>query len=324
MPKRTNRFQEIVAAIERAFAPKCARITTSEMVYIKDIGDCREIDVVVEVGPQHHRIKIAVEAKDHRRKLDITAIDAILGKYRGEGRVPIDNVVFVARGFTKTAYKRAKLEGITLLTLQETREFDWVTIGPSPTPVIFPPPQCPLEISVPPRIEKIEFEPELDTKILEQCKDSGQIILNPGTQEEKICGSPNQCAERWLKRVLANKDIVSALYHNASIKGRATVNVECKSARPKILRFQDIDYKIDCFRIHILAEVKHTDLNWSTCKIQDKDGKSKTVRLAEAKTQDGTIRIILPEFLPGMKKTHPPVASQQEHPPENKDEEASK
>ncbi|HUT23495.1 MAG TPA: restriction endonuclease, partial [Sumerlaeia bacterium] len=139
MPKRTNRFQEIVAAIEQAFAPKCARVNTSEMIRMKDIGVFREIDVTVEVGPSHRRVKIAVEAKDHGRKLDVTAIETIIGKYRGQGCVPIDKVVVVAsRGFTKTAHEKAKLEDITLLTLQETHEFDWVTIGANLTPLAFP------------------------------------------------------------------------------------------------------------------------------------------------------------------------------------------
>lgn len=318
MPKRTNRFQEIVAAIERAFAPKCARISTSEMIRMKDIGVFREIDVTVEVGPNHRRVKIAVEAKDHGRKLDVTAIEAIIGKYRGQGCVPIDKVVVVAsRGFTKTAHEKAKLEDITLLTLQETHEFDWVTIGSNPTPVAFPPAQCPFTIHAPIRIEKFEFEPALDANLLDQCQDAGLIVRNAGTQNEKICGSPRKCSECLLNRVLADKKIVRALYHNASVKGeRATAKVECRPPKPTVLRFQNIDHPIDCIIVHLLAEVTHTTLKWSTLKRKDQQGNTKTVRIAEAETKGGTLRIVFPALLPGMKKTDSPQESQRHSIPE--------
>lgn len=318
MPKRTNRFQEIVAAIERSFAPKCARISTSEMIPMKGIGFLREIDVIIEVGPSHRRIKIAVEAKDHGRKLDVTAIETIIGKYRGEGCVPIDKVVVVAsRGFTKTAHEKAKLEDIILLTLQETHEFDWVTIGSDPTPVAFPPAQCPFTIHAPIRIEKFEFEPALDANLLDQCQDAGLIVRNAGTQEEKVCGSPRNCSQCLLKRVLAEKEIVRAMYHNASVKkGRATAKAECKQPKLTVLRLKGTDHPIDCIRVHLTAEVQHSTLEWSTFKQQDQKGKTKTVRIAEAKTKDGTFRVVFPELLPGMKKTNPPQESQRHPIPE--------
>jgi len=51
-------------------------------------------------GP--YTMKVAVEAKDEGRKLDIGAFDALCQEYRGECRVLVDKFVIVTRkGFTK-------------------------------------------------------------------------------------------------------------------------------------------------------------------------------------------------------------------------------
>src|SRR5688572_30197600 len=103
MPKRTNEFQKIVALIQSALAPEEAVVTESAIVSID--GFDREIDVLIEAEVGMYRMKVAVEAKDHGRPLDVTAIEAVLGKYGAANRgVRVNQVVVVSRsGFTPQA-----------------------------------------------------------------------------------------------------------------------------------------------------------------------------------------------------------------------------
>jgi hypothetical protein len=73
MPKRTNDFQQLVHMIQLAFAPTGAKVTESVLDHT------REIDVLIEapVGPYH--VKIAVEAKDQKRPLDVSVIEEMVG-----------------------------------------------------------------------------------------------------------------------------------------------------------------------------------------------------------------------------------------------------
>ena len=119
MPQRTNDYQQLVAMIQRAFAPSGAKVTESALVPGQDT--LREIDILIEAEVGLYLIKIAVEAKDHRRKLDVTHIETIIGKYQGTGGIPIHKVVVIAqRGFTDAAQRRAKQDNLELLTISVT------------------------------------------------------------------------------------------------------------------------------------------------------------------------------------------------------------
>lgn len=130
MPQRTNSFQELVTLIQEALAPRGATVTASAMVPSPTSGRMREIDVLVDNGPQ--AMKIAVEAKDEGRKFDVGKLEAIIGKYFGPGSLPVGRVVVVThRGFTSEAITRAKDVGIQLFTLAEAKTADWRGLFPT-------------------------------------------------------------------------------------------------------------------------------------------------------------------------------------------------
>ena len=81
MPRRTNDFQELVSLVQKALVPSGAKVTDSPLVDVPGMSEPREIDVLIEtaVGPYH--MKIAVEAKDNRRKMDSTQFESLIGKY---------------------------------------------------------------------------------------------------------------------------------------------------------------------------------------------------------------------------------------------------
>ena len=116
---RTNEFLHLFALIQRAIAPHGAKITESALVKAPGFGGLREIDVLLEsqVGP--FTMKVAFEANDHGRKLDVTDVETIIGKYKSIGGLTVDRVVLVSRhGFSNAATQKAGQNGIRLLTLR--------------------------------------------------------------------------------------------------------------------------------------------------------------------------------------------------------------
>jgi hypothetical protein len=107
LPKRSNDFQRLVKLIQQSLAPAGAKVTESAMVDGR--SGQREIDILVESSLGMYRMKIAVEAKDHKRPLDVTILEQIASKYRAGDGVAVNQVVVVAAaGFTKAAKEFAR------------------------------------------------------------------------------------------------------------------------------------------------------------------------------------------------------------------------
>lgn len=118
MPKRSNDFQRLIAAIEGQLAPLGAVVTESKLIKEKSSDTEREIDIAIESNVGPHRVLIAVECRDQRRRADLEWIDGLIGKYRD---LPVGKIVAVSRsGFTKTAIKKAKEVNISTVTLEPT------------------------------------------------------------------------------------------------------------------------------------------------------------------------------------------------------------
>ena len=131
MPKRTNDFQERVSLIQKALLPEGASVTDSAMVTTTDGISEREIDILIDSAVGPYQIRVAVEAKDEARKMDLARFDAIIGKYLADGGVRVNKVVVVAHnGFTADTISRAKLLEIDLITLTEAKSIDWSRFKP--------------------------------------------------------------------------------------------------------------------------------------------------------------------------------------------------
>lgn len=128
MPQRTNDFQRLVRLVEQALLPRGAKVTESAMVK-NAAGDTREIDVLAETDVGPFRMLIAFEAKDHRRPLDVTQIEAIASKYGPGDGLRVNQVVVVSRmGFTQKAKDFAARHTIKLLTLRQAECADWPSL----------------------------------------------------------------------------------------------------------------------------------------------------------------------------------------------------
>jgi hypothetical protein len=138
MPARTNDFQQLVALIEKSLAPQGAKVTESAMMTVAGLSDPREIDVLIECS-KPFRMKIAYEAKDHRRPLTVTQVEELLGKYQSNTPVPVDKFVIVSSsGFTKGATEKAAADDVELLTLKEANEKNWSAVKSRPQSITRP------------------------------------------------------------------------------------------------------------------------------------------------------------------------------------------
>src|SRR4051812_36183969 len=126
MPQRTNDFQELVSLIQRSLVRQGDTIEDSAMVSAQGTDGEREIDILIKTSVGPFTVKIAVEAKDEKRPIDVGTVEQLSAKYRGEGRIHVDKFIIVARnGFTKGASDKAALLDIPLITLDEAKLFDW-------------------------------------------------------------------------------------------------------------------------------------------------------------------------------------------------------
>lgn len=134
MPKRSNDFQTLIKTIYEQIVPEGGKVTESGMVYDKDAGSLREVDIFVEYRYAGHGFSFIIECRDRARSESIEWIDAIIGKSKS---LNVNKVMAVSsKGFTKSAIKKARENGIETLTLRQAQETDWANFPVRPSLVV--------------------------------------------------------------------------------------------------------------------------------------------------------------------------------------------
>jgi hypothetical protein len=274
MPQQTNDFQKLVTLIQRTLAPEKAKVTPCAMVPCYGTAKMREIDVLIEseVGP--YNIKIAVEAKDHKRKLDVTHIEAMIGKYKSSA-VQVNKVVVIShRGFTEEAKERAERENIELKILKEAMDEAWVAELPKT-----------IHVRISPHI--------LDIELLSSIKlPAGKRILTEGVFMCSHCGrkygTPKEMAEKWL---FQNPELMRRIIHEASQRPEGTcAKVEMAIRDKWILRYKGNDYRITAIKVHVHCIDSVAPLRSTAWKFGDK-----SILHATAETAGKKIDIVMPD-----------------------------
>lgn len=134
MPKRTNDFQELIKKIYEKIVPEGGTVTESKMVYDKEAGILREVDILVEFKYVGHEFSFIVECRDQSRSETIEWIDEIIGKTKS---LNVNKVIAVSsKGFSSSAERKAKENGIETLTLEIAKETDWANFPIRPGVVV--------------------------------------------------------------------------------------------------------------------------------------------------------------------------------------------
>jgi len=122
MPRRTNPFQELSAAIMAVFYEPQYFVQESVLERNPRTEVVREIDIRV-ISRSNPEERMLIECRAHTRPQDVQWIDALSGKARSLG---FSRVVAVsASGFSKGALLEARDRGIEALHLKEAVEADW-------------------------------------------------------------------------------------------------------------------------------------------------------------------------------------------------------
>ena len=118
--KDWQKFEKLVAKIHDQFYPdwdvvRNARVTGS-------VGIKRDIDILItsKVKPD---IRIGIECKDHKQRLDIKDIEAIHGLFEDAGIT--QGIIVAAQGFSKAALSKCEQKGITPYRLVDTDDHKW-------------------------------------------------------------------------------------------------------------------------------------------------------------------------------------------------------
>ncbi len=99
MPKRTNLFQQVVAAVYRQLSD--GTVEESAMLHDEKAGTDREVDVLIRGQVAGEEISVAVEATAQDRKLDLPAVQRIIAKHQAIGTSQV--IIVSESGFTEPA-----------------------------------------------------------------------------------------------------------------------------------------------------------------------------------------------------------------------------
>lgn len=277
MPQRTNGFQQLVHMIQMAFAPTGAKVTESAM---ESEG---EIDVLIEVTVGPYLLKIAVEAKDTKRPLDLPEINQMIGRYKTIGGQPIDKLVVVSRnGYSKRARERAVEANIELFILNEVTQSDWTKLVPQK-----------LFFQIAPYISEVELFPTIPDRGNQSAVHNGRLFCTCHGHDK---GSPLQWAE-WLFRnqVLGNPILLERMRGEAKLRGGccgATIPLPLVN---RVLRLQGYDYPVGELRIQVTLVHADNDIEWSSFSYKGQDGTDRTVDQFESSIAGSKLKVLFPD-----------------------------
>jgi hypothetical protein len=288
MPKRTNDFQQLVAMIQRSFAPQGAKVTESALIDVPGISDGRVIDVLIESALGPYAMKIAVEAKDEGRMMDSTKFESILGKYCVEGGVKVNKIVIIAhRGFYQPVIDRAKKLDIDLYTLEQAYEVDWDNKYPRQ-----------LHLQTPPHLCGFEIHPPLRGQDLQLVLKEGNVTCHHGHNHGSLS---HFVLNQGIGNALKQKPSLFADLHRKAISqanGEAKITIECAPDHPVQLRYRSEVYAIDSFKFQVHAISAVGQMTYSMCRLTSTEGKEVEMPFGETLIAGKRIRMLMPE---GMK-----------------------
>jgi hypothetical protein len=126
MPKRTNIFQRLVAAIHAELAPTW---TVEESKLLRDVrtGEDREVDIVASAKLCGYQLTMSIEVRDRRRPADVTWVEEMAQKHAD---LPTSKLILWSpSGFTKSALLKANALNIETVAPGALERAPWAGIA---------------------------------------------------------------------------------------------------------------------------------------------------------------------------------------------------
>jgi hypothetical protein len=115
VPRRSNLHQAAIYYVKRHYAPADVVVTESRMLYDRDSGEDREVDIVMEGNLGDERVTISIEVKAEKRRMGAPWVETMLRKHE---RMPTDKLVLVSwSGFSAPALRKVESQGGRVVAL---------------------------------------------------------------------------------------------------------------------------------------------------------------------------------------------------------------
>lgn len=125
MPKRTNTFQRLVAAVHADLDGW--KVAESVLLLDSVTGEKREVDIVATTTVGGYELILSIECRDHERAADVTWVESMAKKHE---HLPTSKLALWSRsGFTKSAIKKAKALKIDAVLQGEIADKEWAEIA---------------------------------------------------------------------------------------------------------------------------------------------------------------------------------------------------
>ena len=301
MPQRTNEFQELVSLIRRSLAKDGDTVQDSAMVRVQGLETEREIDLLHKTSDGFSTIKIAVESKDEGRKIDVTTLEQLCAKYRGEGRICVDKFMLVSRnGFTEGAIEKARLLDVPLLTLDEAKEFDWSSVAPADQKALR---AEKFNFRMAPHFDSITTTPPLPVDLQKGIIQEGRVRYascpkghDHGSFLDHIVKHTLKSKDPEMLAQLVKLEAQAPLYPNGAV-----LKAEPKWDKPFIVSYAGVDYPVQSFAASIHAVNSSGKMVCTAYRLESSEGSSRVVHHMCAEVGDRKFTFVLPDGLKSKK-----------------------
>jgi len=297
MPARTNEFQKLVSLITKSLTSAGDTVEDSAMVKVEGLEGEREIDILWTTSTGLVKVKVAVETKDEGRKLDLVKFDSISAKYNGAGGIPVHKIVVVTRaGFTPDVERKAKLQGVSLLTLDLAQEQDWSTLAPEHS---FLRGMKKVNLEMQPHFHEIDTLPELPRDLATQIIKYGRYKCGTCTENNDHGTFLQHMYASTLHRsdsvgVTFRQDLQKGLIDH---KGVIWVSLSWKEKDGARIIYQGVDYPIREVRARMHAAKAQSPIDCDTYLMKESDGDSRIVHHFSAEMGQMKMQIVVPDGL---------------------------
>jgi len=117
-----KKFEDLAARIQQSLSPE-AEVKQNEYILGKRSKRQRQIDIALRKSVGQYELLIIIDCKDNKRPVDVKGVEGFIGLTKDVGANK--GAIISAKGFTKSAYRRAIDAGIDLYTLVDAEAEEW-------------------------------------------------------------------------------------------------------------------------------------------------------------------------------------------------------
>lgn len=117
-----KKFEDLAAHVQQSLSPE-AEVKQNEYILGKRSKRQRQIDIALRKKVGQYELLIIIDCKDNKRPVDVKGVESFIGLTKDVGANK--GAIISAKGFTKSAYRRAIDAGVDLYTLVDAEAEEW-------------------------------------------------------------------------------------------------------------------------------------------------------------------------------------------------------